>query len=177
LTISKSCLKGFLAVGDFQIVRRIQGNDPSVAYESHATAKLVRLLHVVSGEKDRYSLLGKFQNQPANVPPNYGIQSPGRFVKKNYLWPVEQSTSDQQTLLHAIGIMLNFVRGAIDQADMIQSLVYPSATSTVEARGKCQVFSTGHTFIEILILLNNTDERFEAALFCDHVTTGDSRVS
>ena len=90
---------------------------------------------------------------------------------------MKQGACNQQSLLHAVGILLNVVIGAIEQPDLVQRLVYSVCIGTVKAGSKGEVLSGGHTFVEILMLGDDTDERFEAALFCDHVTTGDSRVS
>src|SRR6185369_8731174 len=161
----------------FQIIGCIQSDNLSCAYESYATAKLVCFFHVMSSEEDRYSFARKIQHQTTNVTPDYRIQSPGRFIKKNYLWTVEQRARNQQSLLHTIGILLDVVVGAIEEADLVQRLVYPLVTCTIKSCGKGEVLSGGHTFVEILSLGDHTDEWFKASLFRDDVATGDTCVS
>src|SRR5229473_316574 len=83
---------------------------------------------------------------------------------------MKQCASNKQPLLHAIGIVSHAVLGPIEQADLIQRLVNPSIVRTVESRRKSEILSAGHTFVEILIFGNDSDERLEASLFSDDVT-------
>src|SRR5687767_7962394 len=87
---------------------------------------------------------------------------------------MKQRPSNKQPLLHTIRIIPNVVFCPIKEADLIQCLVYPLDTRTEESRGKSQILSSGHAFVEILILGNNSDERFEALLLRVHVTTGNA---
>ena len=87
---------------------------------------------------------------------------------------MKERASDEQPLLHAVGVMPHVVVGSFEHADLIKRLVDSCGIGAVESRGKSEVLSTGHTFVEVLIFGNDTHERLEASLFSRNVTTSDS---
>src|SRR5687767_7100986 len=87
---------------------------------------------------------------------------------------MKECTSDKYPLLHAVGIMRNVVVGSFQQTDLLEHLVDSSRTGAVESCSESKVLSAGHAFVEILMFGNNSDQRFEAALFSRDVTTNDS---
>src|SRR5215218_5944277 len=87
---------------------------------------------------------------------------------------MKECASDKQPLLHPVGIMPNVVLGSLEQVDLMKHLIDSYSIGTVESRGKSQILSSGHPFVEVLIFGNDSHQRLETSLFSRNVATSDS---
>ena len=152
---------------------RIQGHDASLVDEGHPTAQLIGLFHIVGGQKDRHALRGQTSDDGANIASHVGVQAACRLVEKEHFRLMEQPPGDEQSLLHAVGVLFDLVASASGQPYLSQNLVHASLVHAIQSSGKDQVVAGRQALVDILVLKNHPDLRFELLALSDHIAASD----
>src|SRR5262249_6721352 len=84
-----------------QLARRSFGNDLRAIHNDQAVAQLIRLVHIVRGQKQRgaaaLELVQAFPDHVARL----RVESGGRFIEKYDLWLIDESARDGEPAFHS----------------------------------------------------------------------------
>src|SRR3972149_6222541 len=103
-----------------QFIERAQRNQLAVVNNADAMAEFLRFFHIVRGVQHRHALRVERLYHVQNVAATLRVNAHGGFIHEHHLRLVPQPHRDVDAALHAAGICLNAVVGAVAQAHRLQ---------------------------------------------------------
>ena len=82
----------------FQFCRRTHGLYPSVHHDAHPTT-ILGLIHIMGGDKGRYSSFSHLLDQAPEIPSRNRIDSGGRLIEKQNAWILHELNTNTHTSL------------------------------------------------------------------------------
>src|SRR6202050_5413380 len=175
LVVGRADLYPVLADGGLQRLRRVDRHDLPVVDDGDAVAVL-RLVHVVGGEKDRdvLALL-----QPVDVLPDGGpglrVQAHGRLIEEQHPRRVQQAAGDFQPALHPAGVGGHHAGPPVPQPDTLRALPQPRRERRlghpVQLGVEAQVLLPGQVVVQGGLLEHQADVAAHGVPLGDHVVS------
>ena len=145
------------AVGELQVMRRVDETDLPADDEGHAVAQLVGHRHVVRRQEHGAPGLLLLADEALDAPRVAGVEPHRRLVQEDQPRVVEQGARHAEPRLHPLGVLRDETLAVVGQSHHLEQRFRPAGFPAIQRAEIAQVLHAGQPEIVVRQLERNAD--------------------